>query len=81
MRTEGLSHKLSAVLKTLGGPGILLLLLGLALGNDTLTTAGVTLLVGAGGAGAAGYAAAPDVTSFDPELNVPGGGPAPDPAS
>ncbi len=55
----GLSPKIQAVIATLGGPGLLLLILGIALGDDTLRTAGITALAGGALAGGAGLRASP----------------------
>jgi hypothetical protein len=55
--TYGISPKVQAFVAALGGPGIILLLLGLVLGDDTLRTAGLTALAGGAIGGAAGYRA------------------------
>lgn len=57
VETVGISPKVQAVFYALGGPGLLLLILGFALDDDTLKTAGITALVAAlGGAGAGAVA-------------------------
>lgn len=57
--TIGLSPKVQAFLAAVGGPGLLLLILGLVIGDDTLKTAGLSLLAGSAVGGAAGYKAPP----------------------
>lgn len=55
--TIGLSPKVAAFLAAVGGPGLILLILGLAFGDDTLKTVGVSLIGGGAVGGAAGYRA------------------------
>jgi hypothetical protein len=55
--TDGISPKVKAVFYGLGGPGLILLILGLVIGDDTLKTAGITALVAALGGAGVGYAA------------------------
>lgn len=58
-RTNGLSPKVAAVIAALGGPGVILLILGLVLKDETLKTIGLSLLGGGALGGAAGYKASP----------------------
>jgi hypothetical protein len=62
VQTDGISPKVKAVFYGLGGPGIILLILGIALDDDTLRTAGITALVAALGGGGLGYTAQPGNT-------------------
>lgn len=59
VETVGISPKVQAVFIALGGPGLILLILGLVLDDDTLRTAGITALVAALGGAGAGAAASP----------------------
>ena len=53
----GISPKVQAFIAAVGGPGLILLIIGLVVGDDDLRTAGLALLVGSGVGGAAGYRA------------------------
>jgi hypothetical protein len=55
MNTIGLSPKVAAVLAAVGGPGIILLVLGLVFSDETLKTVGLSLIGGSAVGGAAGY--------------------------
>jgi hypothetical protein len=61
MKTLGISPKVTAVLAALGGPGIVVLILGIALNDETLRTVGISLIGGGALGGAAGYKAKPGV--------------------
>lgn len=54
-----LSPKVAAFLAAVGGPGIILLILGIVLDNDDLRTAGLTALGASVVGGGAGYKAKP----------------------
>lgn len=56
-KTEELSPKTIAAALAPAIPGIVLLIIGIAIGDDTLRTAGITALAGGGVAGTAAYKA------------------------
>jgi hypothetical protein len=66
VQTDGISPKVKAVFYGLGGPGLILLIVGFAIGDDTLKTAGITALIAALGGGGLGYAAQPGKTKETP---------------
>lgn len=55
--TIGISPKVQAFMAAIGGPGLLLLVLGLIIGDAELRAAGIALLTGAVVGGGAGYRA------------------------
>lgn len=57
--TDGISPKVQAVFYALGGPGLILIIVGFVIDDDTLKTAGITALVAALGGAGAGYVAKP----------------------
>lgn len=63
--TIGISPKVTAFLAAVGGPGILLIILGLILGDADVRNAGLILIGGAGAGTAAGYKAPPGEVVID----------------
>lgn len=63
--TLGISPKVQAFIAAIGGPGLILLALGLILDDSELRTAGLALLVGSGVGGLAGYKAPPGEIAID----------------
>jgi hypothetical protein len=71
MKTVGLSPKITAVLAAVGGPGVVLLILGLILDDETLRTIGLSLLGGSVVGGGAGFQAPPGDVVVDPAKAPP----------
>jgi hypothetical protein len=59
METIGISPKVKAFMAAVGGPGIVLLILGVIIDDDTLRTVGLSLIGGGTAGGFAGYRAKP----------------------
>jgi hypothetical protein len=72
MQTNGVSPKVIAVIVAIGGPGLVVLILGLVLGDSELRAAGLALLLAAVGGGGAGYHAPAGETTVlpKPDANV-----------
>lgn len=63
VETIGVSPKVLTIWFGVGGPALVLLILGLVIPDDTLKTAGITGLVAALGGGGAAYYAKPGTVS------------------